>query len=74
MVKFVRKKKIIVPPDKVSVIAARFGCKRVAVYNALAFRSGSEVAERIRTAAMSDFGGRSVLVPMYKQEEAEMKY
>lgn len=73
MARFIRKKKIIVPSDTIIVIAARFGCKRVAVYNALAFRSKSDLAEKIRTMAVTEFKGRCVSIPMFK-EEAEAKY
>lgn len=38
------------------MLAARYGCRRETIYNALAFRSQSKQAEEIRQDALNDFG------------------
>lgn len=39
------------------MMMASFGCGKVAVYNALAYRSDSEMAKTIRKQAVSLYGG-----------------
>lgn len=39
------------------MLAARYGCRRETIYNALAFRSQSKQAEEIRNDALNEFGG-----------------
>lgn len=39
------------------MLAARYGCRRETIYNALAFRSQSKQAESIRQDALNEFGG-----------------
>ncbi len=57
----VRKKKIIqVPTKNVELIAKAMQVGRVAVYNALAFRSDSENAQQIRKVAIEAYGGIEV--------------
>ena len=53
----VKKIKIIkVSPEGRKMLAARYGCRRETIYNALAFRSQSKQAEEIRQDALNDFG------------------
>lgn len=66
MAKLTRKKRIIVPPAKISALMSRFDCGRCMVYNALGYRSQSDMAKKIRKMAMDEFGGRNVTVPVYE--------
>lgn len=66
MAKLVRKKKIIVPRNKISALMSRFDCGKCMVYNALGYRSQSDMAKKIRKMAMDEFGGRNVTVPVYE--------
>lgn len=68
MAKLINKTKIIVPKEQISVLMNRFGYKKVAVYNALAYRSQSSVAQKIRKMALDSLGGRKVRLPMFKEE------
>jgi len=53
-----RRKKIIqVPKGAVEKICKAFRCKRTAVYDALGYKSHSELAELIRQNAVSTYGG-----------------
>lgn len=70
MAKLIKKKRIIVPLDKISVLMARFDCKRVAVYNALGYRSQSNMAKNIRKMALNEFDGRSITVNMFENRES----
>ena len=67
MAKLINKTKIIVPKKQISVLMNRFGYKKTAVYNALAYRSHSSVAQNIRKMAL-DLGGRKVRLPMFEEE------
>lgn len=49
---------------------ARFDCKRVAVYNALGYRSQSNMAKNIRKMALNEFDGRSITVNMFENRES----
>ena len=54
----VKKIKIIkVSLEGREMLAARYGCRRETIYNALAFRSQSKQAEEIRNDALNEFGG-----------------
>lgn len=54
----IKKKKIIkVPVGKVAQIAEDHNCTEVAVYNALAYRSDSQAAQKIRKDALEIYGG-----------------
>jgi hypothetical protein len=54
----VKKIKIIkVSLEGRKMLAARYGCRRETIYNALAFRSQSKQAEEIRNDALNEFGG-----------------
>lgn len=68
MAKLINKTKIIVPKEQISVLMNRFGYKKVAVYNALAYRSQSSVAQKIRKIALDSLGGRKVRLPMFEEE------
>ena len=68
MAKLINKTKIIVPKEQISVLMNRFGYKKVAVYNALAYRSQSSVAQKIRKMALDSLGGRKVRLPMFEDE------
>lgn len=53
-----RKKKIIqIPRKNVGLLAKAMSTSETTVYNALAFRSDSENAQRIRSLALSAYGG-----------------
>lgn len=53
-----RKKKIIqVPPGNVEKICKLLRCRRTAVYDALAFKTNSELANSIRQTAIDNYGG-----------------
>ena len=68
MAKLVNKTKIIVPKEQISVLMARFGYQRTAVYKALAYRSQSSVAQNIRKMALDSLGGKKVRLPMFEEE------
>lgn len=68
MAKLINKTKIIVPKEQIPVLMNRFGYKKVAVYNALAYRSQSSVAQKIRKMALDSLGGRKVRLPMFEEE------
>lgn len=60
MVKTRKIKKILVNgPEIVDRIASQAGCRKVTVYNALAYRSNSKMAQDIRDMALKRFGGVS---------------
>ena len=67
MAKLINKTKIIVPKEQISVLMNRFGYKRTAVYNALAYRPHSSVAQNIRKMALDSLGGRKVRLPMFEE-------
>ncbi len=52
-----RKKIIQVPPGSVEKMCKAFRCRRTAVYDALAFKTNSELANIIRQNALSTYGG-----------------
>lgn len=53
-----RKKKFIqISPENVQKIQKALKCSRVSVYNALAYRSESDMANTIRSLALSTYGG-----------------
>ena len=52
-----RKKIIQVPPGTVEKMCKAFRCRRTAVYDALAFKTDSELANLIRQNAISVYGG-----------------
>lgn len=52
-----RKKIIQVPPGSVEKMCKAFRCRRTAVYDALAFKTNSELANIIRKNALSTYGG-----------------
>ena len=56
--------------DKISVLMARFDCKRVAVYNALGYRSQSDMAKNIRKMALNEFGGRNITTQIFENRES----
>lgn len=64
MNKIVRKEKILVDKDKIPQIAEHFGCSRVCVYNALAFKSNSDLSSDIRNTTLNRYGGVRVRMPM----------
>jgi len=51
-------KRISVPKQTISLLATQFGVSLVMVYNALAGRSNSDKAKKIRQSALDDYGGR----------------
>lgn len=52
-----RKKIITVPSGSVEKICSALGCKKTMVYNALAYDSDTELAQKIRKEAISVYGG-----------------
>lgn len=52
-----RKKIIQVPHGNVDKMCEAFRCKRSAVYNALSFKSDSELSKAIRQNALAFYGG-----------------
>lgn len=50
-------KRISVPKQTISLLATQFGVSLVMVYNALAGRSNSDNAKKIRQSALEDYGG-----------------
>lgn len=61
--KLVRKYKILVSLDNINSLMDATGKSRVCVYNALAYRTNSKLAQRIRMLALDKFGGKRVIVP-----------
>lgn len=57
MDKLIKRNKIFLREGKISKIAQKVGCSQAAVFNAIAYRSNSELAMRIRKVAIEDFGG-----------------
>jgi hypothetical protein len=52
-----RKKIIMVPHGTVDKLCKVFGCRRTAVYDALGFKTDSELAKSIRQNAVTFYGG-----------------
>lgn len=63
MVKAVYKKKILVETEKIPKIAQAMGCCKAAVYNALAFKTNSQLAKDVREVTVKMYGGVCVRVP-----------
>lgn len=63
MKKVVKIEKILIDKDKVPKIMKIFGCGRTTVYNALAYRSNSQLAQDIRSCALYHYGAEPVEVP-----------
>lgn len=57
MAKTTRKKFIAIRADKIRVMMDVYGVTRQTVYNALGFRTDSEIAEKIRKDAIECYGG-----------------
>lgn len=64
MSKIIKVEKILVSPKEIRQIMEVFGCTKVMVYNALAFRTNSAKAASIRSAALNAHGGVRVKVPV----------
>lgn len=52
-----RKRIIQVPNGSVEKMCKAFSCKRTAVYDALGYKTNSELANLIRQSAISNYGG-----------------
>lgn len=65
MKKLVRIEKILVSRENLKRMTDAFQVSQYVIYNALAYRSYSERAERIRKAALETYGGKVVKVPTY---------
>lgn len=63
MNKIVKKERILVDRTKFSKIMTRAKCGEAAVYNALAYRTNSDLAAKIRKLALEQFGGILVKEP-----------
>lgn len=63
MNKVVKRERILVDRTKISKIMTKAKCGQAAVYNALSFRTNSELAAQIRELALSQFGGVLVKEP-----------
>ena len=57
---YLKQKKIKVSKQTLEELAARWGCTKTKVYNALAYRSNSESSEKIRQEALNNYGGKEV--------------
>ena len=53
-------RKIKVNKQNIEALSEKYYCTITAVYNALAYRSNSENAEKIRREALQNFGGKEV--------------
>lgn len=60
MDKVLYKPKILIRKSKISPIAKKLGCATAAVYNAIAFKTNSDLSKKIRDAAINEFGGIKV--------------
>lgn len=65
MKKLVRKEKILVPRENLKRMIDSLQVSQAAIYNALAFRSDSESAAKIRDTALKKYGGKTVRIPVY---------
>ncbi len=65
MDKVVYKQKILVRKSKIAKIAKAVGCSDAAVYNAIAFKTNSQLAIDIRDITCRMFGG--ILVKKYPE-------
>lgn len=63
MVKIIKMQKILVEEDKILKLAKEFGCCRAAVYNAIAYRTNSKLAQAIRESACNKHGGIITKIP-----------
>lgn len=68
MDKVLYKPKILVRKSKIMKIAETVGCAQAAVYNAIAFRTNSEMAVKIRNVAVNRYGGIKVKSPELIEE------
>ena len=57
MIKTRKKEKILVEKSKIEKLMKFFGCGRATVYNALAYSTNSEMAQKIRHRALNHYGG-----------------
>lgn len=57
MIKTRKIEKIIVDKSKICKLMDSFDCGMATVYNALAFKSNSETAQKIRDKAINQYGG-----------------
>lgn len=57
MVKTRKITKILVDKSKIEKLMDKFHCGRASVYNALAYRTNSEMSEKIRNEAINRYGG-----------------
>ena len=65
MKKLVRKEKILVSRENIKRMADSLQVSQTSIYNALAFRSDSESAVKIRNAALKKYEGKTVRMHMY---------
>lgn len=63
MNKIVKKERILVDRTKISKIMTKAKCSQAAVYNALSYRTNSELAAKVRNIALEQFGGILVKEP-----------
>lgn len=68
MNKIVNKTKILVERSKINKIAKAMGCRETAVYNALAYRTNSQMAGDIRSLAINRYGGLKTEIPTLVKE------
>ena len=61
-----RRPVIQVEPGTVPKMCKVFGCKRTAVYDALSFKTHSDLANAIRHNAITIFGGVKTTKPVFK--------
>ena len=68
MDKVLYKPKILIRKSKIPKIAEHIGCASAAVYNAIAYRTNSDLAVKIRDAAINRYGGLKVKHPELIEE------
>ena len=57
MVKTRKMTRIFVDKSKIEKLMTKFDCGRATVYNALSYRTNSDMAEKIRNEALNRYGG-----------------
>lgn len=67
MVKIAKVQKILIDEEKIPKLMKDFGCSRGTVYNAIAYRSNSKLAEKIRDQACNRYGGEPVKIPVKRR-------
>lgn len=59
MTRTVRKRKVLIHPKDVRGLSEQFGVTKRCIYNAISYKTTSELSDRIREAAIKQYGGIS---------------